>query len=313
VKKSSNNGFFRYSRAERYGIAVLLVILVIVIVLPTFWSDKKSKDNSDKYESFKQELFEFQSQIAFLSDSIKSANERKFDFNYPDYSVSEQKLNPFMFNPNNMSEEKWAELGLSDWQIRVIKNYEAKGGRFYSKEDFKKIYCIKPTEYQILEPYIVIPESQKKRKPYYTKYERKQKYIRVSDTIRIELNSADSASLVKLSGIGPVFASRIINYRNLLGGYVNKNQLLEVYGFKPEFLEKIELNISVNTDGVKKFNINTATIDQLRKHPYLDYYTAKAIIDYRIINNGFKSIEQLRNVKLIHDDLYDRIKDYFTI
>ena len=101
------------------------------------------------------------------------------------------------------------------------------------------------------------------------------------DTLLIDINTADTARLRQLRGIGPVFAARIVKYRTLLGGFVDTEQLLEVYGITTDLFTQIEPHVVVSHQEVKKLPINTATLDELRRHPYLDYYQARAIVDYR--------------------------------
>ncbi len=157
---------------------------------------------------------------------------RRLDFQQMDRSVAENKITPFLFNPNKLPSEQWSKMGLKDWQIKVIKNYEAKGGHFYKKEDFKKMFCISPSEYAILEPYISIPDEKKEYA------EAKTQVKEVHKRALVDLNTADSVTLLSLYGIGPSFAKRIMKYRNLLGGFYNKTQLLEVYGFDQDRLIK---------------------------------------------------------------------------
>jgi len=203
--------------------------------------------------------------------------------------------------------EQWSKMGLKDWQIKIIKKYEAKGGKFYSKEDFKQMFCISPSEYTILEPYISIPEK-KSEYP-----ERGNEVKEIKKKVLVDLNQADSVTLLGLYGIGPAFAKRIIKYRNLLGGFYSKNQLLEVYGFNQDKLDQIDSYCEVNPGGIKRININTVRTEELKKHPYMDYYTAKAIVDQRILVGRFTKMEQIKTIPLIHDELFNKMEHYFVI
>lgn len=198
-------------------------------------------------------------------------------------------------------------MGLKDWQIKVIKKYEAKGGKFYNKEDFKRMFCISPSEYEILEPYISIPEQKNEYA------DRKPEVKEIKKKVLVELNSADSVTLLTLYGIGPSFAKRIIKYRNLLGGFYSKQQLLEVYGFDQDRLDKIDAFCEVSSAGIKKININSIKTEELKKHPYLDYYTAKAIVDQRIVLRKFTSVQQIKEIPLIHDELFVKIRNYLVL
>lgn len=296
--------YFNFNKIERVGIMSVIALIIIVQAYPYFVNITVS-DNENAFLQYVNEIEQFQKSLKNAGDSADEA--RKFNFQQMDRSVAEQKLNPFPFNPNLLPSEQWSKLGLKDWQIRVIKKYEAGGGKFYKKEDFKRMYCISPSEYQILEPYISIPEQ--KREFAEQKPEMKESRKRVM----IDLNTADSVELLSLYGIGPSFAKRIIKYRNLLGGYCSKNQLLEVYGFDQEKLNKIEAYIDVSASGIQRIKINSVRTDELKKHPYMDYYTAKAIVDQRIILGRYTSLQQIKSIPLIHEDLFNKIQPYFTL
>ena len=296
--------YFNFNKGERIGIVVVIVIIIAVLAYPYF-NKVTFKDNNAEYLQFAKDIELFENSLKNATDSVNEA--RRLDFQQMDRSVAQNKISPFIFNPNLLPSEQWSKLGLKDWQIKIIKNYESKGGKFYKKEDFKRMFCISPSEYEILEPYISIPEQKNEYA------ERKPETKEIKKKIFVDLNTADSVTLLTLYGIGPSFAKRIIKYRNLLGGFYNKSQLLEVYGFDQERLDKINDNIEVGTVGLTKININKVRTDELKKHPYLDYYTAKAIVDQRIILGKFTSMQQIKEISLIHEDLFSKIKNYLVI
>ncbi len=296
--------YFNFNKGERIGILVVIAIIIAVIAYP-YMVKVTFKDNKDDFIRFASDIDQFEKSLKNATDSVNEA--RRLDFQQMDRSVVENKITPFIFNPNLLPSEQWSRLGLKDWQIKIIKNYEAKGGKFYKKEDFKKMFCISPSEYEILEPYISIPEQK-------NEYAERNTEVKVAKPrIMVELNTADSLTLLTLYGIGPSFAKRIIKYRNLLGGFYSKDQLLEIYGFDQERLDKIYAYCDVDPVGIKKLNINTIKTDELKKHPYLDYYTAKAIVDQRIILRKYTSLQQIKELPLIHEDLFNKIKNYLIL
>ena len=296
--------YFNFNKGERNGILVVIAIIIIVLVFP-YLIKSTVKDNSDEFSRFTKDIDLFEKS---LKNAVDSANEaRRLDFQQMDRSVAENKLIPFPFNPNLLPSEQWSKMGLKDWQIKVIKKYEAKGGKFYKKEDFKRMFCISPSEYEILEPYISIPEQKNEYA------DRKPEIKEIKKKVLVDLNTADSVTLLTLYGIGPSFAKRIVKYRNLLGGFYTKAQLLEVYGFDQDRLDKIDANCEVSSGGIKKINVNTVKTEELKKHPYFDYYTAKAIVDQRIILKKYTSLEQIKAIPLIHDELFTKIKNYLTL
>ncbi|MDO5761000.1 MAG: helix-hairpin-helix domain-containing protein, partial [Bacteroidota bacterium] len=111
------------------------------------------------------------------------------------------------------------------------------------------------------------------------KTEEKRKFEYQS--IVIDLNTADTLDLQLVRGIGKVFAKRIYNYGKRLGGYHSKEQLREVYGINDTIFRKIASQITLQDSNVRKIDINTDNIKTLSNHPYIDYYLAKAIIQFR--------------------------------
>ncbi len=296
--------YLNFNKGERNGIITVIAIIIAVMALP-YLIKVTTRDNTDEFLRFTKDIALFESSLKYASDSANEA--RKLDFQMMDRSVAENKLVPFPFNPNLLPSEQWSKMGLKDWQIKVIKKYEAKGGKFYNKEDFKRMFCISPSEYEILEPYISIPEQKNEYA------DRKPEVKEIKKKILVELNSADSVTLLTLYGIGPSFAKRIIKYRNLLGGFYSKQQLLEVYGFDQGRLDKIDAFCEVSSAGIKKININIIKTEELKKHPYLDYYTAKAIVDQRIVLRKFTSVQQIKEIPLIHDELFVKIRNYLVL
>lgn len=136
--------------------------------------------------------------------------------------------------------------------------------------------------------------------------------VRTSHRTIVELNTADTLDLQQLYNIGPTFSRRIVRYRTLLGGFVNKGQLLEVYGMDSARYSDILPYIIIDTAAVSKIDINTATIDQLKRHPYLDYYQAKAIVRLRESQGLYQNIGDLLNVALIDQQTFSKIAPYIT-
>lgn len=142
------------------------------------------------------------------------------------------------------------------------------------------------------------------KKARYTKSEFKSK------AILVEINSADTTELKKIKGIGSVFAKRIVKFRELLGGFVNQDQLLEVYGFDKEKFDQIASQITLDASLVKKININTASVDDLNRHPYIDKKAAVAIFTKRVKSGDYVDLSEVRKVTLMHDTLFAKIEPY---
>jgi len=129
----------------------------------------------------------------------------------------------------------------------------------------------------------------------------------------VDINLADSSELIKLKGIGPAFASRIVKYRLLLGGYVCHEQLLEVYGMDNKRYLGIEQQLEITIDSVRKIDINTASFKEILKHPYISYEMVKEIVNYRKSNGGFSDVTELRNVPQVDSTVYYKLLPYLII
>lgn len=305
IRFNSLKEYFDLGRTEQRGVSILFALILLVIAFNLILPQLYITDDED-FSKYIGEINEFSKSLSDV-ESPAHIQDKQIDLNDVDRSITERQLHPFPFNPNGLSEEKWQEIGLSTRQIRTIKNFEAKGGKFYKKEDLQKIYGISEADYQVLEPFIQIPEIKK-----YEKNPLPDK--NTSTPIKmIEINTADSSSLLAVKGIGPFFARRIIKYRDRLGGFEHKEQLLEVYGMDSSRYLSILPHITVDSSLVRKINLNTATFKDLIKNPYIDFYLAGAIMKYRNKKGKFSTLHELMDVNLISDDLFRKISPYFIV
>ncbi len=128
--------------------------------------------------------------------------------------------------------------------------------------------------------------------------------------IVIELNTADSAALTGITGIGPSFAKRIINYRNRLGGFYKKEQLQEIFGLDADKYAGLQAQVSVDASRIKKIAINSVTFEELSHFPYLSYKQANAIIRFREQHGEYESLDDLKNIAIMDDATVQKIKPY---
>ena len=216
------------------------------------------------------------------------------------HEIEEKKFFLFDFDPNISTKEEFSKLGLSEKQIKVISNFRNKGGKFFKPEDFKKIYVISDKKFKELSSFIKIKTSEYPKK---IKTEIKK--------IKININIATAEDLKKVSGIGEKLSKRIIDYRNSLGGFHNKKQLLEVYKLSKENLKNMD--ILVNKNLVLKLNINFSEINDFKKHPYITYFDAKNIVNFRTKNGSFKSVNDILDKKVLPKEIFEKIKFYLKI
>ena len=276
--------WFTFSKVERVGIiTVLLCIFALVIACflrtPKASLDQASLHNLDSLLALRQAAL----------DEQRQKQEAKPD------EVAE--LLPFPFNPNTITEEEGLRMGLTNRQIRNIINYRDKGGKFYSKNDLAKLYTISEEDFAQLEPYIVLPEVARKdyTKPRTeTKEYQNVKEEKLSKPIPvIDLNTVDSATLVGLPQIGAYTASRIIAYREKLGGYLNKEQLLDVKGMDEARYRAAQPYIEIGSSKLRQLDVNRADFKTLVNHPYLNYNQVKRIFDQREKRGMIKDWAQL--------------------
>ena len=303
--KNLLRSYLSFSRKELNGIFVLFVLILLVILSPRLYSFF-FKDQKYDFERFKMEAEDFRAAAAKIEIPNRKINK----------AAAKSWARPvyFNFDPNGLSESNWLKLGLSQKQIQVIRNYEFKGGKFFRKEDLKKIYSISEKQYSMLEPFIKIGNTDvlSDKKTVKTKY----KSTGISEhTLRpiIEINAADSLELERIRGIGPAFASRIIRFRKRIGGFYRKEQLLEIYGMDSLKYDQLKDQIQVNSGLITKLNINTFTFDEIRHHPYLNYKQMNAIIQYRTQHGSYKSIDDLRKIAILNEEIIRKIEPYFSL
>lgn len=308
--------YLTFNKRERNGLFVLLTIITFLIIYLNI-SDKFIKPEKIDFSKFEKEIEIFNASVKLTNDSLKNKNKNKHTYQVaeskkpeiPDSTIN-TPLEYFNFNPNNLTDNDWQRLGLTGKQVQTIKNYEIKGGKFRHKEDVKKMYCIPEKQYLSLEPYIQIP-TEKRIPPDYEIARSAIKNSKFAITI-VELNSADSAQLTKIKGIGSFYAKTIINYRNLLGGFVARAQLMEMWKFDFDKFEEVEKYIIVDASKIKKININTFTAVEL-KHPYINWNTANAIFNYRSNHGKYKTLEEIKKTDLVDDETYRKIVPYLIL
>jgi competence protein ComEA len=273
------NSWLGHSRRERRASVILLAIIAGLILMRYSFQGKgiMIEDVSELY--------------------IDSLTACAADTETP-LSVMPQEL---FFDPNTVTEDTLKIIGFSDRQAGMLVKYRERGGKFKSPGDIKKVYGLDSHLARVTEQRIVIRDSREIS----------------SDSVRrksmpsvIELNTCDSATLTRLPGIGPVLSGRIIKYRKILGGFVNTNQLKEVYGLPEDTFLKIIDHLSADTSFVSKIRINEADFSGLRHLPYISRYEISAILKYRQLRGTISGIRELVENKIITAATAGRIESY---
>lgn len=229
------------------------------------------------------------------------------------YNVETVRRELSAFDPNTADSTQLLRLGLQPWQVRSIYRYRAKGGTYRQPSDFARLYGLTVKQYKELLPYIRISDEYKSAAEVYGRTDA-DKVVR--DSLRypvklqpgqyVVLDDADTTSLRKVPGIGRYYASRIVRYRNDLGGYVSVAQLSEIEGIPESALPYFK----VTGGAVRKLNLNRLTLNELKHHPYINFYQARRIIDYRRLKGPLHSIDDLRLLKDFTQRDIERLRPY---
>lgn len=224
----------------------------------------------------------------------------------------------FNFDPNTATVTQFIELGLPEFIAKRIEKYRNKGGKFRKKEDLAKIYGLYPETYEKLEPYIMLPSAEDATvntpqteiiaQPVLPEKTFTPAPKKAEALARFDLNTADTTQLKLIRGIGSGYARRIVKFRDILGGFANAEQIRETYGLPPETADEL-LKYGYVSGNIRKLKINQLSIAELR-HPYLKFAQARAIIAYREQHGNFKSIDDLRQIKIIEEATIQKIEPY---
>ncbi|HLT88362.1 MAG TPA: helix-hairpin-helix domain-containing protein [Sphingobacterium sp.] len=286
---------FGMSENERRGFLVLSILIGLIGMVPFIFSFYVKHPTDDILlisSTVEEELKTFESRPKEIHASRR---------------ITEKSL--FPFDPNDLPVEKWKMLGFSERQIQVIKNYESKGGRFRTKADVAKMYVISEEDFKRIASYITLPEtiptpsgetvssSKERREPLKRK-------------LWVDLSIVDTATLKEIHGIGSVLASRIVKFRDALGGFHSVDQLKEVYGISEEQFAKMESSLTLGDSSVKKWEINHLPIEKLAQHPYISRKEATHIVRYREQHGAFESLADLKKMYALNDDFLRKIAPY---
>lgn len=300
--------FFSLNKSEKNGILFLAVMILVMLVLNMLLPFVVTTNPNTELELFKRDIQAFRKTQHIIQDSIYLENLQNSGLLEMDIALD--KIKPIKFDPNKLPDEIWLKMGFTPKQVMSIKKYEARGGKFYQKEDVKKLYCISDAEYQIIEPFIEI-NSPYQTKPAKRNYKKQNKTP--SRLIQTELNNADASLIEKNLGLNPWLANRVVEYRNLLGGYYMTDQLLDVYGMKPEKVSEIAPFVSFDTTLIKKIDINTIAFKKILEHPYINYESTKSIINTRNKIGSFTSLDEIQTITCLSDSAFRKIVPYIMI
>jgi competence protein ComEA len=314
--KKQSAEYLSFTRKERVAIIFVVIILMGAPLAPYLlfvFSEPEPTEN----KAFEKEIAQLKLQE---NDSTQEPTFRNYPENGHYYQPSEKnyynnitKGELFYFDPNTLSVDGWMKLGIREKTAHTIHNYTSKGGKFYKPEDIAKIWGLQQDEVKRLMPYVRIEQKPASNNNKYTAWEKNKIYEKPTYTIvTLDVNHSDTAAFIALPGIGSKLAVRIVAFREKLGGFYKVEQIAETYGLPDSTFQKIKNRLLIGSGGVKKININTATVDALKVHPYLRYNIANAIVQYRTQHGSFVSVADIKNIMLITEEIYSKVAPYLT-
>ncbi len=290
--------FLFFTKGQRAAIAVLLVLIVAVVVADytlTRWAKQPATFYNDEFAAEVQ-LFEEK------MDSLRAAEKKVYEkSHFAEQKTKKEKAQPvyFAFDPNTLDSTGFVALGLKPWTAANIVKYRARGGLFRTKNDFAKIYGVTSEQFAALEPFIQIAELPKN-----------ETTETAMPDIVVELNTADTAQLATVAGRG--LAKRIVSYRKMLGGYHSTAQLSEVYDMTNEKLTALLPHLTIDTTKIRRINVNRASVEQLKRHPYINFYQAKAIYELRRAKQRLNAIDELRHLEEFSPADIEKLTHYLS-
>lgn len=322
--------FFYFQKSDRQVLLVALAVAVLAFCLIFFLGGSRQSAPISENDS-----------IATKTATSDTYSEDAY------YAVDTNESELFEFDPNTADSTQLLRLGLQPWQVRNIYKYRAKGGIYRTPEDFARVYGLTVGQYRRLAPYIRISEDYRPAADVYGRreYRRGGSYgsrsgsdysgsrdrhtdsgnsggsggyavehprdtlmypIKLKAGEHIDLSTADTTTLKKVPGIGSYYARSIVRYREQLGGFYDESQLLEIEGFPEEALPFFQ----ISQQPQHRLNVNKLTLAQLRKHPYINFYQAKAIVEYRRLKGPLHSIADLRLLPDFPPEAISRLEPY---
>lgn len=311
MRTSPLQEYFYFTRLERNAGIVLCLLCALAYSLPLFYrwlSPPASKADFSKAKALAATLVP--------ADKPEKQQDHYFATRGNEDSSADQAVavKPFPFDPNTASKDDLMRLGLPARTAQTILNYREKGGHFYKKEDLKRLYTLRAEDYDRLEPFVQIPpkagwdkQGDFSKKPdsqgFVTTDSRggpspaPQNFTKKPADAVVDINAASAEEWQQLRGVGPGWAKRIVNFREKLGGFTSVEQVGETFGLPDSVFQKIMPNMRLASPVFRRININNATLDELKKHPYLNSFQATVLFNYRLQHGNYTDLASLKKVK----------------
>ena len=313
--------YLTFSAKERNGLIILAAIGTLAFLFSRYYPVSKPQYKPD---AFQKEL----ASLKIIIDSSRNAPRysKYKDDAFEDYSKPKEysyakyaRGETFPFDPNTLDGDGWKRLGVRDKTVSTIQNFLGKGYKFKSPEDLRKIYGLRKEDADRIIPFVKIAATNTINRAGTAEAATGNvvspvKSYKENRTPKIvDINTADTTAFIALPGIGSKLASRIVVFREKLGGFNSVEQLGETFGLPDSTFQKIKPSLQLNAVNLRKININTAEVDNLRSQPYIRWNIANAIINYRKQHGNFNSIDDLKKIDLISEELFKKIAPYIVL
>ena len=254
---------------------LVCIAALAIIIVPKLWNHKPTEVSAEDSRRL---------------DSLEHLLEK--------VGVSHEKNTLFSFDPNTISVDSLQLLGFPIFMAERVDKYRKMGGRFYTKEDLKKIYGLSMQRFSRVYDYINLPDSSSRA-------------IAEKHQLPMDINEVNAHQLKEIHMIGDVLASRIVKYREMLGGYISKEQLREVFGLSDEALNGMKMSVFIS-EGFKSrlIKINSNSLKALKSHPYISNQLAEDILRFRSINSTIESEKVLANFKSVDKSNFEKLIFY---
>jgi competence protein ComEA len=306
--------YFAFTQSETKGFMWLIPLMALWLAIPYVWQSWVAP----AMDTSVSDRATLDSMVAELEIRQPEPKPRP-GFNPP--AVAAPHF--FAFDPNNITAQQWQQLGLRSYLADRIVNYRSKGGKFRVKKDLLKIFGFPADHYSRLAPYILLPDTLarnggfgQEKKEFGKNFPEKHEPAIAKEDFRprpFDLNNVDTTQLEKIKGIGPALSKRILKYRDRLGGFVTLAQLREVYGLDSVVVKEVLQYASLREPvSIKKLNVNTATVEELKQHPYISPRLATIIVAYRQQHGPFTDAQSLANIKILDATTLQKITPYLA-
>jgi DNA uptake protein ComE-like DNA-binding protein len=300
--------YFVFSRKERLAILTLIFLLLLAIVMPYYCARPAAQWQADADTAWMTAMTILESPKAW-HDSMEPSFVKERKSALPARYNSLKNL--VAFDPNTHSEAGWLSFGLSAKTVGTIMKFRQKRGRFRAPEDLRRIYGLHPDQAEQLIPYVQIPEPASAAT---NKFPAKSpSSFSPSPSTLPDINQADSTAWEALPGIGPKLASRIIKFREALGGFYQVSQVAEVFGLPDSVYQRIRPRLTCQSGQQIRLSLNEAGIEELSRHPYIRRSLASQIIAFRNLHGPFSDLQHLLQLHAMNDSILKRMLPYLRL